>query len=104
MNVSGVMIGLLSALALIAGPVGAQKKGPRAFAQQVKAMETWTYTLAIQAATCGAPLVAMYNLRSTMAFGAKPTAQPNEIRRMEDVSTPKLAAESGYVSPNLISS
>ena len=43
----------------------------------------------------------MYNLRSTVAFGPKPKALPNEIWRMEDISTPKLAAESGYVSPNL---
>jgi hypothetical protein len=43
----------------------------------------------------------MYNLRSTVAVGPKPKALPNTIWRMEDISTPKLAAESGYVSPNL---
>jgi hypothetical protein len=32
----------------------------------VKAIETWSYTLAVQAATFAAPLVAMYNLRSTV--------------------------------------
>ena len=43
----------------------------------------------------------MYNLRSTVAFGPKPKAKPNEIWRLEDISTPKLSAESGYVSPNV---
>jgi hypothetical protein len=55
----------------------------------------------VQAATFAAPLVAVYNLRSTVAVGPKPKAPPNTIWRMEDISTPKLAAESGYVSPNL---
>ena len=74
---------------------------PKASPEQVKAIETWTYTLAVQAATYCAPLVAMYNLRSTVAFGPKPKAKPNEIWRLEDISTPKLSAESGYVSPNV---
>ena len=74
-------------------------KGPSP--EQVKAIKSWTGTLSVQAATNGAPLVAMYNLRATVAFGPKPKALPNQIWRMEDISTPKLAAESGYVSPNL---
>ena len=68
---------------------------------QLKAIEAWTATLAVQAVTYAAPLVAMYNLRSTVAVGPRPKAPPNDIWRMEDISTPKLAAESGYVSPNL---
>ena len=97
-------IALLAALTVVAGPVVAQKdadSGVKASPEQIKAMADWTYTLAVQAATYGAPLVAMYNLRDTVTFGAKPKAKPNEIWRMEDISTPKLAAESGYVSPNL---
>jgi hypothetical protein len=69
--------------------------------EQLKAIEAWTATLAVQAVTYAAPLVAMYNLRSTVAVGPRPKAPPNDIWRMEDISTPKLAAESGYVSPNL---
>ena len=96
------LIALSVACALAAGPVAAApEKGPHASPEQVKAMETWSYTLAVQAATYAAPLVAMYNLRSTVAVGPKPKALPNTIWRMEDISTPKLAAESGYVSPNL---
>jgi len=69
--------------------------------EQLKAIEAWTDALAIQAATYGASLLAMYNLRSSVAVGPNPKTPPNEIWRMEDISTPKLAAESGYVSPNL---
>jgi hypothetical protein len=76
-------------------------KGPHASPEQVKAIQAWTGSLAVQAATYGAPLVAMYNLRSTVAVGPKPKALPGQIWRMENISTPKLAAESGYVSPNL---
>ena len=43
----------------------------------------------------------MYNLRDTVAFGDKPKARPGEIWRLEDIATPKLAAELGYVSPNV---
>ena len=46
----------------------------------------------VQAATYAAPLVAMYNLRNTVAFGDNPKALPGQIWRLEDVATPKLAA------------
>jgi hypothetical protein len=94
-------VALTMALGLVAAPTTAEVNKPSASPEQVKAIENWTYTLAVQAATFAAPLVAMYNLRSTVAVGPKPKALPNTIWRMEDISTPKLAAESGYVSPNL---
>ena len=81
--------------------MSAQETKLEASPEQAKAIADWTYTLAVQAATYGAPLVAMYNLRSTVAVGPNPKAPPNSIWRMEDISTPELAAESGYVSPNL---
>jgi hypothetical protein len=46
-------------------------------------METWGGSLALQAATYAAPLVAMYNLRSTVCFGPKaksPTGDNLEVR------------------------
>jgi hypothetical protein len=92
---------LVAALMAMPAQAASQKKGPSASPEQVKAIEAWTGTLAIQAATYAAPLVAMYNLRSTVVFGPKAKAKPNEIWRMENVSTPKLSAESGYVSPNV---
>ncbi len=79
----------------------AQEKVSQASPEQAKAIEAWTASLAVQAATYAAPLVAMYNLRNTVAFGDNPKALPGQIWRLEDVATPKLAAESGYVSPNV---
>jgi hypothetical protein len=52
-------VGATAATAVAATP----PKQPGASPEQVKAIETWTYTQAIQAATFAAPLVAMYNLR-----------------------------------------
>jgi len=43
----------------------------------------------------------MYNLRSTVAVGPNPKAPPGSIWLQDNISTPTLAAESGYVSPNV---
>jgi len=64
-------------------------------------MQTWASSLATQAVTYAAPLIAMYNLRATVAVGPKPKAPPGQIWKMTDISTPKLAQESGYVTPNV---
>jgi hypothetical protein len=68
---------------------------------EVKAWKEWTYTLAVQAATWGGPLVTMYSLRYNDAVGAKAKARPNQIWRMENISTPELSKEAGYVTPNV---
>lgn len=88
-------------LVLAAVPVTAQEKKPSASPEQVKAIEAWTGSLAVQIATYAAPLVAMYNLRSTVAFGPKAKAAPGSIWYQDTISTPKLSAEAGYVSPNV---
>ncbi len=81
-----------------ASPASAQAKYTSA---QAKALEDWTYAVAIDAATWGSPAVIMYNLRANDAVGPKPKAAPNSIWRMEDISTPKLSVEAGYVTPNV---
>ena len=43
----------------------------------------------------------MYNMRDNDAVGPKPKAAQNSIWRMENISTPKLSVESGYVTPNV---
>jgi len=68
---------------------------------QVKGITAWAHSLAVQAATFCASPVGMYNLRQDIAMGDKPKAKPNEIWRMPNISTPKLANESGYVTPNV---
>ena len=57
--------------------------------------------MALDAATWGSPAVMMYNMRDNDAVGAKPKAAPNSIWRMENISTPKLSVEAGYVTPNV---
>src|SRR5262245_13844965 len=69
--------------------------------EQAKIIEAWSRSLAVQAATYGAPIVAMYNLRETVAVGPKAKVAPGELWRLENIATPKIAAESGYVSPNV---
>ena len=84
-----------------AGRARIETREPRRAHEAAKAMETWAGSLAVQAATYAAPLVAMYNLRATVAFGPNAKAPPGQIWRFENIATPKLAAESDYVSPNV---
>jgi hypothetical protein len=87
-------------LALMAGSVAAQQ-APELPPAQAKALQDWSYTLAIQAATWGSPIVIMYSLRNHGALGPNPKAAPNTIWRMENTSTPALAEKAGYVMLNL---
>lgn len=64
-------------------------------------VKEWSYSLALQAATYAAPLVTMYALRDHDAVGPQAKARPNTIWRMEDISTPALSKEAGYVTPNV---
>ena len=64
-------------------------------------IEAWASTLAVQAATYAAPIVAMYNLRSTVSVGPGAKAPPGQIWRFMEIASPKIAAESGYVTPNV---
>ena len=68
---------------------------------RIKALAGWSYSLALSAASWGAPLVTMYALRANDVFGSTPKAPPNGIWRMSDISTPELSREAGYVTPNV---
>jgi len=68
---------------------------------QIASLKKWTESLAIQAATWGAPIVTMYALRHHDAVGPNAKAKPNTIWRMENISTPALSQEAGYVTPNV---
>jgi hypothetical protein len=68
---------------------------------QATPAQNWVRSLALQGATYGAPIVAMYNLRNTVAFGPNAKAHPNEIWRVEDTATPAIAQQLGYVTPNV---
>ena len=64
-------------------------------------MRDWARSLALQGATFATPIVAMYNLRSTVAFGPSAKAAPGTIWNFDQIATPTIAAETGYVSPNV---
>ena len=93
--------GVRSAAAADETPSDASAPPAKSESKALTSMETWGGSLALQAATYAAPLVAMYNLRATVCFGPKAKAPPGTIWKFEDIATPKLAAESGYVSPNV---
>lgn len=92
---------ILVAAVLSTSVTYADTKARSSAEQQQQTMETWVYGLALQAATYGAPIVAMYNLRSTIAFGSKRKAPPNDIWRIENIATPAIARQAGYVTPNV---
>ena len=70
-------------------------------AAPVEADDAWTYSLALQAATWGGPLVTMYAFRDHVALGPSAKAPPNTLWRMENISTPALSKVAGYVTPNV---
>jgi hypothetical protein len=78
-----------------------KQSAPTLLPDQVRDLKEWTYSLALQAATWGGPLVTMYCLRHNDAVGEKAKAQPNHIWRMENIATPELSREAGYVTPNV---
>ncbi|WP_170153209.1 DUF1254 domain-containing protein [Roseiarcus fermentans] len=67
----------------------------------MKGVEAWSGSLAVQAATYAAPMVAMYLLRDATCFKPGAKAKPNAIWRIENIATPEIAAQSGYVTPNV---
>lgn len=68
--------------------------------EQTKTLDAWTYATALNAATWGGPLVIMYTLRYNDAVGPKVKAEPNSLWRMENITTPSIAEQEGYVLPN----
>ena len=92
-----VVVGILAWQAAVIHAAGKTQYSP----EQAKAIKAWAHSLALQAATFGAPIVGMYNLRQTVATGPNPKAKPGTLWRMPNISTPQLAKESGYVTPNV---
>ena len=86
---------------LLANAGEASPKATGSAASQGIGADNWLAALALQAATYAAPIVAMYNLRDTTSVGAGAKVAPNEIWRMEDIASPAIAQQSGYVTPNV---
>jgi hypothetical protein len=68
---------------------------------QSEAVASWAGALSIEAATYCLPIVAMYNLRYSIAFAPNAKSKPGEIWRFADIATPAVARQTGYVSPNV---
>jgi hypothetical protein len=104
-----LLVGASAALAAVAGgPAAARADEPLnapAPAKEPSAIEKGVAllagSLAIQAATYAAPMVAMYLLRDATCFKPDAKAKPNEIWRIENIATPEIAQQSGYVTPNV---
>jgi hypothetical protein len=62
---------------------------------------SWVSALALQAATYAMPIVAMYNLRDSTSVGPRAKVPPNQIWRIEDIASPEIAEQAGYVTPNV---
>jgi hypothetical protein len=103
----GLMAGALSIGAL---PTSALSAGPRC-ADEISGggdkpvdgahPASWVSSLALQAATYAMPIVAMYNLRDSTSVGPHAKVPPNEIWRIEHIASPEIAAQAGYVTPNV---
>jgi hypothetical protein len=62
---------------------------------------SWVSALALQAATYAMPIVAMYNLRDSTSVGPQAKTSPNKIWRIENIASPEIAEQAGYVTPNV---
>jgi len=69
--------------------------------EMAEAIKAWGRSDAVYAATYGSSLLGMYNLRETVAVGPKAKVRPNELWRLPNIATPKIAEEAGYVTPNV---
>ena len=97
-------VGMLAAsvaLALAAGSVSAQDKQASMPPEQAKLIQAWARSTAVYAATYCSAIVGMYNLRDTVAVRPGAKAPPGTIWKFDQIATPKIAAETGYVTPNV---
>lgn len=119
-RVSRVFVALALAAAIAGGGAGAARSEqvdastdhggvPKAAAtalsqqasERARALGAYAEATALTAAAWGSPLVTMYCLRYNDAVGPRPKAPVNAIWRMENISTPELSQEAGYVTPNV---
>lgn len=63
--------------------------------------EKWTYSLALQAATWGAPLVTTYLIRYNLVFSPTSTTSPNMLDVQKSAIYPSLSDDEGFSTPCL---
>src|ERR1035441_4619146 len=98
-------IALFAAAIMASGSVWAQAAMKDATAgmppEQAQLIQAWARSTAVYAATYGSAIVGMYNLRDTVAVGPGAKAPPGTIWKFEQIATPEIAAQTGYVTPNV---
>jgi hypothetical protein len=97
LSISALSTSALSAAPACAGESSGGSAKPGDGAQPT----SWVSSLALQAATYAMPIVAMYNLRDATSVGLHAKVPPNEIWRIENIASPEIAAQAGYVTPNV---
>jgi len=70
-------------------------------AKQKELIQAWARSTAVYAATYGSAIVGMYNLRNTVAVEAGAKAPPGSMWKFDQIATPEIAAQTGYVTPNV---
>jgi hypothetical protein len=101
MNAKPGCIALSVALALAAGPVAAEAKKPSLPPKQAELISAWARSAAVYAATYCSATVGMYNLRDTVAVRPGAKAPPGTMWKFDQIATPAIAKETGYVTPNV---
>lgn len=69
--------------------------------ERLEAIGTIATATAIQAEIFCVPVVAMYNLRYSIAFAPTAEAKPGKIWRFAQIATPQVVRRTQYVSPNV---
>ena len=100
-NLQRIFFVFMASVALLAASTAqGQESRPKMSAPQEEALKYFTSTLAFQAATWGSPIVTMYALRYNDALSPNAKAAPNTVWRMDNITTPAVAEQEGYVMPN----
>jgi len=100
-NAKSGCIALSVALGLAAGPVAAQAKKQGMPPEQAALIQAWARSTAVYAATYCSATVGMYNLRDTVAVRPGAKAPPGTMWKFDQIATPEIAAQTGYVTPNV---
>jgi hypothetical protein len=69
--------------------------------QELRNIQNGMHALAVNAAIYGVPIVAMYNLRNSTSTGPSAKGRPDEILRIDTITTPQISQQLGFVSPNV---
>ena len=107
MNRRGLFAAALSATALSASALSVavahagESRADNGKADNGAQPASWVSSLALQAATYAMPIVAMYNLRDSTSVGPHAKVPPNKIWQIEQIASPQVAEQAGYVTPNV---